>query len=99
MLAALRYLDARLAEASTWSAITGVLAGIGVTVPSGLLQQATFWGMLGAALLGVLLREGGTKPAAQVALDVLAAAADLPSSLQAPEPEQATSPVSNGAAS
>jgi hypothetical protein len=96
MLKALGYLDARLSEASTWSAIAGVLAGMGFNLPPGLLQQCAFWGMLAAGLFGVLLSEAGKKPSAQILLDALAAAGPLLDQLRlkaAPVPATPATPA------
>lgn len=73
MMDLLRFLDARLGEPSTWTAIATMLLAAHISVPAGLWEQITLWGMIGAGTAGVFLKEVGTKPTSQIASDVIAA--------------------------
>ncbi|HLJ19058.1 MAG TPA: hypothetical protein VKU84_02625 [Stellaceae bacterium] len=53
----LRYLTARLSEASTWAAFAGLLAGVHVTVDPGLWQHVADAGIALSALAGFLIPE------------------------------------------
>jgi hypothetical protein len=53
----LAYLIARLAEASTWAAFAGLLAGVHVTVDPGLWQHIADAGIAVSALAGALIPE------------------------------------------
>ena len=68
----LRYLDARLGEASTYATLSAMLAATHVSVPDGAWKQVTLWGMIAAGVAGVLLKEAGTKPSTEIAQDMLA---------------------------
>lgn len=69
----LEYLDARFGEASTYAGLSAMLAAAHISVPAGLWADVTLYGVLLSGVLAVVIRESGTKPAAQVAADVLSA--------------------------
>jgi hypothetical protein len=71
----LKYLDARLGEASTWAVLAGLLASAHANVDPGLWSQITLWGTAAAGAAGVLLKERGTVSASKLASDSLAALA------------------------
>jgi len=73
MMDLLRYLDARMGEASTYAGVAALLGALHVSVDPGVLHAATLWGMCLAGVLAVVLREAGKVPAAQVAEDAAAA--------------------------
>lgn len=79
MLDLLRYLLARLDEASTWTAIGGLAAAAHFQLPAD-WSNITNLGMGVAFGLGIIIQEAGTKTPSQVALDFLQQAANrLPS--------------------
>jgi hypothetical protein len=82
MLDLLKFADARLGEPSTWASIALLLATAHVSVDPGVLHQVTLWASIASGVLGVVLTEVGTKPAAQIASDavtaLLAAAKAMP---------------------
>jgi hypothetical protein len=53
----LRYLTARLSEASTWAAFAGLLAGVHVSIDPGLWQHIVDAGIALSALAGFLIPE------------------------------------------
>ena len=53
----LKYLTARLGEASTWAALAGLLAGVHVSVDPGLWQHIADAGIAVSALAGFLIPE------------------------------------------
>jgi hypothetical protein len=53
----LRYVTARLGEASTWAAIAGLLAGVHVSIDPGLWQHIVDAGIALSALAGFLIPE------------------------------------------
>ena len=68
----LTYVDARLGEASTWSAFSALLVALHVNVSSDLMHALTIWGAVGAGWLGFLLKEQSSgKGAGQTAQDIL----------------------------
>ena len=68
----LSYLDDRLGEASTWSAIAAFLTLMHVNIDPGTWHTITAWGGLASVLLGVMLAEKGAgKSAAQIAQDLV----------------------------
>ena len=56
-MSVLRYITARLGEASTWAAFAAVLAGVHVSVDPGLWQHIADAGMAVSALAGFLVPE------------------------------------------
>lgn len=68
----LKYLDARLGEASTWATLAAVATLVHVNVDPGVVHALTVWGAGVSALLGVVLREAGSKPPAAIGADLLA---------------------------
>lgn len=73
MMDLLKFIDARLGEPSTWAGIAVMLAAAHVSMPAGVWDQITLWGMVLAGAAGVFLKEADTKPTSQIASDVLAA--------------------------
>ena len=69
----LAYLDARFGEASTYAGLAAILAAAHVSVDPGLWHAITLYGVVVSGVLAVVIREGGTKPPAQVAADVIEA--------------------------
>ncbi len=53
----LKYVTARLGEASTWAAIAGLLAGVHVSIDPGLWQHIVDAGIAVSALAGFLIPE------------------------------------------
>ena len=53
------YLSARFHEASTYGALTGVFAALGLHLDPGVMQNITLVGTGIAGLLGILLRDRG----------------------------------------
>ena len=62
---------ARAKEPSTWASLAGMLMLAHVNIDPGLWSTVTFWGVIAAGAAGVALSERGTKPAGQIAEDVL----------------------------
>jgi len=54
------YLIARFGEASTYGALTGVLAALGLHLDAGLMQNIALIGTGLSGLLGILLRDKGS---------------------------------------
>lgn len=71
MLDLVKYLNARLAEPATWASIAMLLGLAHVSVDPGLWSTITAYGVIGAGLLGIVLREAGNKPTTQIAVDVV----------------------------
>lgn len=72
MMSLLKYLDDRLGEASTWSAIATLLIALHVNVSSSLMQAVTLWGTGVAGALGFLIAESSSgKSSTQIAQDIL----------------------------
>lgn len=71
MMDFLKFIDARLGEASTWTAIATMLLAAHINVDAGVWHQVTLWGMIGSGVAGILLKEVGTKPAMQITQDML----------------------------
>ena len=72
MLNLLKYLDARLAEPSTWTAIATLLVALHVNVSSPLMQAITLWGTGFSGVLGFLISESSSgKPSSKIAQDIL----------------------------
>ncbi len=69
----LRYLDARLGEASTYAGLAAVLGAAHISVDAGVLHAVTLWGVVLSGALAVLIGEAGNRPGQTVATDVLAA--------------------------
>lgn len=80
MMDVLKYIVARLNEASTWTALTGLLVAAHVNVSPGMVHDMSLYGAILAGVAGVFIKEQGSKPTAQIAMDVLAA---LPGVMQA----------------
>ena len=53
------YLIARFGEASTYGALAGILAALGLHLDPGLMQNITLIGTGVSGLLGILLRDKG----------------------------------------
>ncbi len=53
------YLTARFGEASTYGALAGILAALGLHLDPGLMQNTTLIGTGLAGLLGILLKDKG----------------------------------------
>ncbi len=53
----LRYVIARLSEASTWATVAGLLAGVHVSIDPGLWQHIVDAGIAVSALAGFLIPE------------------------------------------
>ncbi len=53
------YMIARFGEASTYGALTGVLAALGLHLDAGLMQNIALIGTGLSGLLGILLRDKG----------------------------------------
>ena len=78
MMNLLKYLDARMGEASTWSAIAGLLLALHVNVDPGLWKAITLWGTGFSGLLGIAIAESSSgKAGTQVARDILNALVTL----------------------
>lgn len=72
MMNLLKYLDGRLAEPSTWTAIATLLLALHVNVSSSLMQAITLWGTGFAGALGFLIAESSSgKSSSQIAQDIL----------------------------
>lgn len=72
LIVVLTYVDARLGEASTWSAFAALLVALHVNVSSDLMHALTIWGTLASAGLGFLIKEQSSgKGAGQTAQDLL----------------------------
>ena len=54
------YLIVRFGEASTYGALTGVLAALGLHLDAGLMQNIALIGTGLSGLLGILLRDKGS---------------------------------------
>ncbi len=86
MMDLLKYLNARLGEASTLAGITGLLALLHVHIDPGVVKDITLYAPLVTGVLSILLADASAKktPAA-VAQDVLGGIlAALPAVQQAP---------------
>jgi hypothetical protein len=94
LLDILKFADARLREPSTWAGLATLLGMLHLSVDPGLWQTVTLWGTVGAAGLAILLNEAGSKPAGQVAGDVLAA---LTAALKTASPPSAPAAAANPA--
>ena len=81
----IKYLVARLDEASTWASLSVFLATMGLHIPAGLWQDVSLFGMAGAAGAGVLIREKGKLPLSITAKEVADA---IINGLQNPQPAQ-----------
>ncbi len=76
MMDLLKYANARLGEASTWSAITALLIGLHLSVDPGLMHTITIYVPIVTGLLGVVIADAeNKKPPAAIAEDVLGALA------------------------
>ena len=72
MMNLLKYIDDRMGEASTWSAIAALLVALHVNVDPGLMKAITIWGTGFAGVLGFLIAENSSgKAGIQVAQDIL----------------------------
>lgn len=65
----------RAREPSTWASIAAVLGMAGVNVDPGVWHTVALFGAAGAAALGVVLSEKGSKNGMQIAEDALNALA------------------------
>ncbi len=94
MMDLLKYLNARLGEASTLAGITGLLALLHVHVDPGVVKDITLYAPLVTGVLSILLADAATrKPPAAVAQDVLTSIlAALPAVQQAPAATPAAPP-------
>lgn len=94
MMDLLKYLNARLGEASTLAGITGLLALLHVHVDPGVVKDITLYAPLVTGVLSILLADNSAKkPPAAVAQDVLAGIlAALPAVQQAPDATPAAPP-------
>ena len=97
MMELLKYLNARLGEASTLAGITGLLALLHVHLDPGVVKDITLYAPLVTGVLSILLAEvSARKPPAAIAQDLLAGIlAALPAVQQAPAatPAAPTSPA------
>ena len=97
MMDLLKYLNARLGEASTLAGITGLLALLHVHVDPGVVKDITLYAPLVTGVLSILLADvSAKKTPAAVAQDVLAGIlAALPAVQQTPAttPAAPTPPV------
>jgi hypothetical protein len=84
MMELILYLIARLGESSTYASIATILAFYHVSVNDAQMQQLTLWGGVISAVLGIVLREKGTKSTGQMLND---AALALLAVLKKTEPE------------
>ena len=86
MMDLLKYLNARLGEASTLAGITGLLALLHVHVDPGVVKDITLYAPLVTGVLSILLADvSAKKTPAAIAQDVLAGIlAALPAVQQAP---------------
>lgn len=57
MMNLLKYVAARLNEASTWAAISALLLTLGVNVDPGMLHAVAVWAGISSAVLGFLIQE------------------------------------------
>ena len=72
MMELLRYVDARLGEASTWSAIATFLLAMHVNIDPGVMHAITIWGTGASAALAFMIAEKGAgKTSSQMAQDIL----------------------------
>jgi hypothetical protein len=72
MMNLLKYIDSRLAEPSTWSALAALLLALHINVDPGLMKAITIWGTGFAGILGFLIAENSSgKAGTQVAQDIL----------------------------
>ena len=72
MMDLLKYLNARLGEASTLAGITGLLALLHVNVDPGVIKDITLYAPLVTGVLSILLADAANKkPPALIAQDVL----------------------------
>ena len=94
MMDLLKYLNARLGEASTLAGITGLLALLHVHVDPGLVKDITLYMPLVTGVLSILLADvSAKKTPAAVVQDVLAGIlAGLPAVQQAPATTPAAPP-------
>jgi hypothetical protein len=74
MMNLLKYIDARLGESSTWSALAALSLALHVNVDPGLWKALSIWGSALSGALGFLIAENTTgKPSTQIAQDILTA--------------------------
>ena len=94
MMDLLKYLNARLGEASTLAGITGLLALLHVHLDPGVVKDITLYAPLVTGVLSILLVDASArKPPAAVAQDVLAGIlAALPAVQQTPATTPAAPP-------
>ena len=71
MMDLIKYVLARLNEASTWTAIGMLLAMLHINVDPGMLHTASLWAAILSGAAGVLIAENGKKSGMQVAEDVM----------------------------
>lgn len=77
MLNLLKFLDDRIGEASTWSAISALLIALHINVDPGLWHAITLWGGGASGVLGILIAEASSgKTGTQAMQDILKALAD-----------------------
>ena len=94
MMDLLKYLNARLGEASTLAGITGLLALLHVHLDPGVVKDITLYAPLVTGVLSILLADAAArKPPAAVAQAVLSGIlAALPAVQQAPAATPAAPP-------
>ena len=97
MMDLLKYLNARLGEASTLAGITGLLALLHVHVDPGVVKDITLYAPVVTGVLSILLADAAAKkPTAAVAQDVLTgilAALPATQSATTPTPAAPTPPA------
>ena len=97
MMDLLKYLNARLGEASTLAGITGLLALLHVHVDPGVIKDITLYAPLVTGVLSILLADAAAKkPPAAIAQDVLTgilAALSAAQSATIPAPAAPTPPA------
>lgn len=74
VIAVLTFIDDRLGEASTWSALSAFLVALHVNVDPGVWHAITLWGAIAAGGLGFVIKEvNDGKSVRQTAQDILKA--------------------------
>ena len=77
MLQLLKFVDARLGEASTQGGLTALLVLLHISLPPGVLAEITFYLPIVTGLLAIVLQDAGNKPSMAIAQDVLEALASM----------------------
>ena len=95
MMDLLKYLNARLGEASTLAGITGLLALLYVHLDPGVVKDVTLYAPLMTGVLSILLADAANKkPAAVIAQDLLGAVVAATQALPIANANAAPAPVS-----